>query len=74
MNINNRGKTLGFITLAINIGRVIGPIMHGVLFDINIYYPMYIAGSSIFVSIIFWIILVVTTKPSLKIKYKDQTK
>jgi len=67
-NISNRGKTLGLISLSKSIGMVIGPLLHGQLYTINIYYPMFIGGVISFIAVLFIIIVIFTTKSSLNIR------
>ena len=67
-NIGNRGKTLGLISLSNSLGMVIGPLLHGQLYTINIYYPMFIGGVISFIAVLFIIIVIFTTKSSLNIR------
>ena len=67
-NIKNRGKILGLISFSQSIGMVIGPLLHGQLYQINIYYPMFIGGALSFIAVIFTIMVICTTNSSLNIR------
>lgn len=43
----NQGKTMGIAESYMSLGRIIGPIWGGMIFDVNIYYP-FISGVLIF--------------------------
>ena len=64
-NITNRGIVLGLASVANNIGLIIGPTVHGILYGINKSYPFYLSGVCVFIAGLIIIVMLIKW-PELK--------
>ena len=77
-NPTNRGKVLAFSNASQNVGMVIGPLLHGVLYEIEPDLVFYCASGSVFLAWCCIVFLVVREpelrhSPSVKVDKKNRT-
>ena len=70
-NPNNRGKVLAFSTACLNIGRVIGPMYHGFIYQINPDLVFYSASIFVFLA---WICIVYMIVQNPQLRYPKKLK